>query len=623
MQPTGFGPLSLVTFLPLIGALLLLLLPRENVKAIRHGALLASTLTFIGSLWIVSGFVSHTYHFQLVEYVPWIDSLGIHYRMGIDGISIWLYLLTTLLSVISIGFSYYVKERVKAYMVAMLILETAMLGVFVATDMILFYTFFELTLIPMWMLISIWGGERRIYAGLKFFIFTFSGSIFMLVGMIALAMLNRDVSGQISFNIVDIQANVANGKLWASALGAQAWIFWAFAISFLIKCPAFPFHTWLPDAHVEAPTAGSVILAGVLLKMGTYGFLRFCLPMFPDVIRDQVPAIMILAIIGILYGAIVSAVQPDVKKLIAYSSVAHMGFVLLGIFSLTHTGIVGGAYQQINHGTSTGALFLLVGLIYERRHTRLFSEFGGLKRVMPIYAAIFLIVMLSSVGLPGLNGFVGEFLALMGAFEASFAGMFGLNIAYAVLAGAGVILGAVYLLWMFQKMFYGQITNPENARLKDIKRWEIALCLPLLLLIFWGGLLPNTFLEPMETSLGAVRQMALNPVGQRPTWEDLTLEIDSSGNLVRVEPRTQESLVAMPNVVQQIASANLHFPYVASAPIEDVPHGAPESPRVPVRGVSIPRGPSDQLPGDMRFPPEFVDETHPPNFSDRPRREGT
>ena len=384
----------------------------------------------------------------------------------------------------------------------------------------------------------------------------------MLVGMIALALLNRDVTGQLSFNIVDIQANVANGKLWASAMGAQAWIFWAFALSFLIKCPAFPFHTWLPDAHVEAPTAGSVILAGVLLKMGTYGFLRFCLPMFPDTIRDQVPAIMILAVIGILYGAIVSAMQPDVKKLIAYSSVAHMGFVLLGIFSLTHSGIVGGAYQQINHGISTGALFLLVGLIYERRHTRLFSDYGGLKRVMPIYAAIFLIVMLSSVGLPGLNGFVGEFLALMGAFEAAFAGMFGLNLVYAVLAGAGVILGAVYLLWMFQKMFYGPVTNPENTRLKDIKRWEIALCLPLLLMIFWGGLFPNTFLEPMEASLGAARQMALNPAGQRPTWEDLSLEIDSGGNLVRVEPRTQETLGASPNSVEQIAPANLHFPYI-------------------------------------------------------------
>jgi NADH-quinone oxidoreductase subunit M len=571
MEPTGFGPLSLVTFLPLIGALLLMLLPKENVKLMRHGAAVTATLTFLGSLWLYSGFVSHTFHFQLVEYVPWIDSLGIHYRMGLDGISIWLYLLTTLLSALSIGFSYYVKERVKAYMVAMLILETAMLGVFAATDMILFYTFFEMTLIPMWLLISIWGGERRIYAGLKFFIFTFSGSIFMLVGMIALAMLNRDSGGALSFNIVDIQANVANGSLWTNAVHLQAWIFWAFAIAFLIKCPAFPFHTWLPDAHVEAPTAGSIILAGVLLKMGTYGFLRFCLPMFPDVIRNQVPAIMILAIIGILYGAIVSAMQPDVKKLIAYSSVAHMGFVLLGIFSLTHTGIVGGSFQQINHGISTGALFLLIGLIYERRHTRLFSEYGGLKRVMPVYAAIFLIVMLSSVGLPGTNGFVGEFMALMGAFEASFARMFGLNVVYAVLAGSGVILAAVYLLWMFQKMFYGPVTNPENARLKDLKRWEVALCLPFLLFIFWGGLLPNTFLEPMEASLGAARQMALNPVGQRPSWQDLSLEIDQAGNLVRVEPRTREGLAAKPVVLEEVSPANLHFPYVRpdTTPVEE------------------------------------------------------
>ena len=558
---TGFGPLSLVTFLPLFGAVLLMLMPQENLKLLRGLSLLTSVVAFLGSLWLLYSFVGHTYHFQFNEFVPWIDSLGIHYRVGLDGISIWLYVLTTFLTVISIAFSWYVKERVKAYMVAMLILETAMLGVFAATDMILFYTFFEATLIPMWLLISIWGGQRRIYAGLKFFIFTFAGSIFMLVGMIALALLNRDVTGQLSFSIVDIQSNVANGELWKTAIHLQAWIFWAFAISFLIKCPAFPFHTWLPDAHVEAPTAGSVILAGVLLKMGTYGFLRFCLPMFPDVIRDQVPAIMILAVIGILYGAIVSAMQPDVKKLIAYSSVAHMGFVLLGIFSLTHSGVMGGAMQQLNHGISTGALFLLVGLIYERRHTRLFSEYGGLKRVMPIYAAIFLIVMLSSVGLPGTNGFVGEFLAMMGAFEAANANMFGLNVTYAVLAGAGVILAAVYLLWMFQKMFYGPVTNPENARLKDLKQWEIALCIPLIILIFWGGFAPNTFLNPMEASLSAARQMALNPAGQRPTWNDLSLEIDAKGNLARVQPRKPENLVDPIQVVEQIAPANLHFPY--------------------------------------------------------------
>jgi NADH-quinone oxidoreductase subunit M len=569
MTPTGFGPLSLVTFLPLLGAILLMLLPRENVKLLRHFALGTSLLTFAGSLWLLGAFAGHTYHFQLVEYVPWIESLGIHYRVGLDGISIWLYLLTTLLTVLSVAFSYYVKERVKAYMAAMLILETAMLGVFAATDMILFYTFFEATLIPMWLMISIWGGEKKIYAGLKFFLFTFSGSIFMLVGMIALALLNRDATGTLSFHIVDIQANVANGELWASALHLQPWIFWAFAISFLIKCPAFPFHTWLPDAHTEAPTAGSIILAGVLLKMGTYGFLRFGLPMFPDTIRDQVPILMILAVIGILYGAAVSAMQPDVKRLIAYSSVAHMGFVLLGIFSLTHSGIVGGAYQQLNHGISTGALFLLVGLIYERRHTRLFSEYGGLKRVMPVYAAIFLIVMLSSVGLPGTNGFVGEFLALMGAFEASWARMFGLNVGYAVLAGAGVILAAVYLLWMFQKMFYGPVTNAANLRLKDLKAWEVGLCMPFLLFIFWGGLYPNTFLAPMEASLGAARQMALNPAGSRPTWDDLSLEIDRAGNLARVEERTAEALAAQPRFVEILVPAHLHFPHVKALPPQE------------------------------------------------------
>jgi NADH-quinone oxidoreductase subunit M len=342
----------------------------------------------------------------------------------------------------------------------------------------------------------------------------------------------------------------------------EAWIFWAFAISFLIKCPAFPFHTWLPDAHVEAPTAGSVILAGVLLKMGTYGFLRFSLPMFPDVVRDQVPILMVLAVIGILYGAIVSAMQTDVKKLIAYSSVAHMGFVLLGIFSLTHSGILGGAMQQINHGVSTGALFLLVGFIYERRHTRQFSEYGGLKRIMPIYAAIFLIVMLSSVGLPGTNGFVGEFLAMMGAFEASFANMFGLNLSFAVLAGAGVILAAVYLLWMFQKMFYGPVTNEENRRLKDLKGWEIALCVPIIVLIFWGGLFPNTFLKPMEASLGAMRYMALNPPGKRPTWWDTTNEVGSKGELLRVRYRTKDMLRS-PYVAEEVLQpADLHFPYV-------------------------------------------------------------
>ena len=549
------GLLSLVVFLPAIIAILIGFVDPKSVKTLRYVALGGAVLTFVASLLVLGKFNSGTYHFQLVEFIPWVEKVGINYRMGIDGISIWLFVLTTFLSVIAIWFSFYVDKRVKAYMIALLVLETAMLGVFTSLDMILFYTFFEASLVPMWLLISIWGGQNRKYAGLKFFIYTFAGSIFMLLGMITMAWLNSKTTGTWSFSILDIQANVANGTLWQGALHLQAWIFWAFAVAFLVKCPAFPFHTWLPDAHTEAPTAGSVILAGVLLKMGTYGFLRFVLPFFPDVLPQMVPYIMGLAVFGILYGAIVAAVQPDVKRLVAYSSVAHMGFVLLGIFSLSQNGMMGGSMQQLNHGISTGALFLLVGLIYERRHTRMFSDYGGLKAQMPIYAAIFLIVMLSSVGLPGTNGFIGEFLAMMGAFEASFNGMFGLSVGYAVLAGIGVILAAVYLLWMFQKMFYGPNNNPENQRLKDIKGWEIAMCSPLVLLIFWGGFYPNTFLKPMEKSIAATRMMALNPVGLRPTWKDENLEINGSGDLLA-------------GGIKLVAPANLYFTPAMAEEIE-------------------------------------------------------
>jgi len=549
----GLGLLSLITFLPLIGAIVLMFMPRDNDKALKYAALGTSLLTFLVSLGLIKNFDGKTFHFQLVEKIPWIEKLGINYHVGMDGISYWLILLTTFLTVISIWFSFYVEKRVKLYFICLLILETAMLGVFVSLDMILFYTFFEASLVPMWLLISIWGGERRTYAGLKFFIYTFAGSIFMLIGIITLANLYSHTvhPNHLSFSIIDIQNAVANGSLWAKAIQLQPWIFWSFAIAFLVKCPAFPFHTWLPDAHVEAPTAGSVILAGVLLKMGTYGFLRFCLPLFPDTIAAQVPIIMALAVIGIIYGALVAAVQPDWKKLVAYSSVAHMGFVLLGIFSLTHTGLLGGSMQQLNHGISTGALFLLIGLVYERRHTRAFKSFGGLKAQMPIYAAIFLIVMLSSVGLPGTNGFIGEFMAMLGAFESAFAGAFGLNIWYAVIAGFGVVLAAVYLLYMFQQVFYGKNDNPDNQRLKDIKPWEIAMCGTLLVFIFWGGFFPNTFLKPMEASIGAARMMAVNPQGLRPSWSDATQEIDEKQNLVANG--------------QIIAPAKLHYDYKGDA----------------------------------------------------------
>ena len=548
--------LSLIVFLPLIGALILGFLPKENEQAHRYGALAFTILTMLLSIALYQNFDSNTFHFQFEEKAAWLPNLGISYNLGVDGISIWLILLTTFLSVISVWFSFYVGKRVKQYMIILLVLETAMLGVFVSLDMILFYTFFELTLVPMWMLIAIWGGERRVYAGMKFFIYTFAGSIFMLIGMIVLANLYRDATGVLSFNLVDIQAAVANGSFWANALQIQPLVFWSFAVAFLVKCPAFPFHTWLPDAHTEAPTAGSIILAGVLLKMGTYGFLRFCLPLFPETLKDQVPWLMLLGVIGIIYGAVVAAVQPDVKRLVAYSSVAHMGFILIGIFSLTHTGIMGGSMQQLNHGISTGALFLLVGLIYERTHTRLFKNYGGLKAQMPIFAALFLIVMLSSVGLPGTNGFIGEFMAMLGAFEASYNNMFGLNVWYAVVAGLGVVLAAVYLLWMFQKVFYGPITNPALLRLRDLKPWEIGMCATLVVFVFWGGFYPNTFLKPMEASVQATRLMALNEKGLRPVWADPTLDIDAKGALVikgAIEGRGQPALVSPPN---------LHFPFM-------------------------------------------------------------
>jgi NADH-quinone oxidoreductase subunit M len=441
----------------------------------------------------------------------------------------------------------------------MLVLETAMLGVFLALDMVLFYTFFEASLVPMALLIYMWGGENRKYAATKFFIYTFAASIFMLIGMIWMSNLHLQATGVRSFDLVSIQASVANGSLWAGAMQAQPLLFWFFTLAFMVKCPMFPFHTWLPDAHTEAPTAGSIILAGVLLKMGTYGFLRFVLPLFPDVLPQQIPIVMVLAVVGIVYGAIVAAMQPDLKRLVAYSSVAHMGFVVIGVFSLTHDGLLGGSYQQLNHGVSTGALFLLVGLLYERIHTRLFKDMGGLKAKMPVFAAIFLIVMLSSVGLPGLNGFVGEFLALLGAFQAGATGQFGLGWWLPFIAGAGVILAAVYLLWMFQKVFYGPVTNPVLERIKDLKKWEVALCGSLVVLAVWGGLYPMTFLGPMEKSIGAVRQMALNAAGQRPTWADTSLEIDDDGALVRVIGRDEDKMEDY-TVQQVVVAAKLHWP---------------------------------------------------------------
>ncbi len=553
------GLISYTLLVPLLGALFLMCVPQQYEKAIKVFGFAFSAVAFVMSLAVLRQFSGGTYHFQMVEMVPWIPSLGINYKVGLDGISIWLFVLTTLLTSLSLLFSFYVSKRVKTYFIMILLLEAAMLGVFVAMDLILFYAFFEFSLIPMAIMVYIWGGENRTYAAIKFFIYTFAASIFLLLGMIVVAKRAELVSGQITFDLVTLQNLVASGQLWGNELGLQILIFWSFTLAFLVKCPSFPFHTWLPDAHTEAPTAGSMILAGVLLKMGTYGLLRMSLPLFPEAAQVATPVIMVLAVVGIIYGALVAAVQTDIKKLVAYSSVAHMGFVLYGIFSLNHTGMMGGAYQQLNHGISTGALFLLIGLLYERIHTRKFSDMGGLKQQMPVFSALFLIIMLSSIGLPGLNGFVGEFMALLGGFQSAYAGAFGLNIVLALIAGFGVVVGAVYLLLMFMKTFYGPV-NPNLTRLKDLKPWEVGLVGVFVLFAFWGGLYPNTFLQPMDRAVNATRMMVVNPPGLRPTWSDTDLEIDAKGALVRVQFRRADGSIDENGPVEPVFSTPLFGP---------------------------------------------------------------
>ena len=388
-----------------------------------------------------------------------MPSYGISYSLGIDGISMFLILLTTLLSPLAVLASWSIHERLKEYFIFMLLLETGMIGVFASLDLFLFYVFWEIMLIPMYFLIGVWGGERRIYAALKFVLYTMVGSVLMLVAIIALYFMHGDATGTFTFSYPQIQSALASGRMVLSPVIEQ-WLFIAFFLAFAVKVPLFPFHTWLPDAHVEAPTAGSVLLAGVLLKMGTYGLIRFNLPLFPHMSHLFAPLISLLAIVGIVYGALVAMVQPDMKKLVAYSSVSHMGFIVLGIFSFNPQGMEGAVYQMLNHGISTGALFLIVGMIYDRRHTRMIDEFGGLANRMPLYAAFFLVVTLSSIGLPGLNGFVGEFLILLGTF--------GVSHARAAVAALGVILSAVYMLWMYQRVIWGEIKNDRNAALLDL-----------------------------------------------------------------------------------------------------------------------------------------------------------
>ncbi len=491
-------PLVLLTFFPLLGALVLLLFREEQRTAIRWTALAASLITFGLSIWVLLQYRSGEAGMQLEVNRVWlmVGNTPIAFHLGVDGLSILMVLLTAFLTPLAILSTWTaVKERVKGFMLFFLLLETGMLGVFVALDLVLFYIFWEFTLIPMIFLIGIWGGERRVYAAVKFFLFTMAGSVLMLLGILYIGW----QAG--TFSVTDLLG------MRSAYSGAQLWLFLAFGIAFAIKVPVFPFHTWLPDAHVEAPTAGSVILAGVLLKMGSYGFLRFNIPLFPEASLTLAPWIAALAVIGILYGAAVAYAQQDVKKLVAYSSVSHLGFVMLGMFALNVQGISGSILQMVNHGLSTGALFLLVGMLYERRHTRELAAFGGLWKVVPVLAVISLVVSLSSMGLPGLNGFVGEFTILLGSFGSSayqspwFAGV----------AALGVILAAVYMLKMFEKLFLGPVTQEENRKLLDLNVREVLVLAPLLVVIFWIGIYPQPFfnlINPTVEQLVAAVQSA-------------------------------------------------------------------------------------------------------------------
>ena len=493
--------LSTVLWLPMAAAILLAFFPRKAADAIKGFALVVSIVTFFLSLLILRGWDDGQAGFQFVENIRWIPQWGIHYALGIDGISLWLVLLTTLLTPLIILSQWdAVKKHPKEYFISFLIMETAMIGAFIATDLLLFYVFFELMLLPMYLVIGVWGGANRIYAAIKFFLFTIAGSLLMLLAILYLAFQHFHETGVPTFSVTDLYGT----SLTATA---QMLMFFAFSLAFAIKVPLFPLHTWLPDAHVEAPTGGSIILAGVMLKMGTYGFLRFVLPFFPESSRQYAPLLMTLSVIGIIYGALVAWVQPDMKKLVAYSSVSHLGFCVLGIFAMNQTAVEGSILQMVNHGLSTGALFLLVGVIYERRHTRLLADYGGVARTMPLFTTLFVISVLSSVGLPGLNGFIGEFLILSGSFKASpWAATF---------AATGVILAAIYLLWLVQKVFFGPITDEENRHIKPMKWNEIAAMVPLVLFMVWIGVHPNTFLKKMEPSVKQLLAQVQKPREER------------------------------------------------------------------------------------------------------------
>lgn len=505
--------LSVLIFLPIVLAIPILFFKKENEKLIKYYTLGVSLLTFVVSFVLYMNFDVNSGQFQFVEKVQWVSSINTFYFVGIDGISLLLILLSTFIMPLAIIASWNtIKEKLKVYYFLTLLLLGGLIGVFCSLDLILFYVFWEFILIPMYFMIGIWGSENRIYATVKFFLYTMFGSVLLLIGIIWLGYLSLPMLGAFSTDLVQLKSVSFN-----LPLDIQIYLFILFTLSFMIKVPLFPFHTWLPDAHVQAPTAGSVILAALLLKMGTYALIRFSLTLFPAGFMELTPIFAVLCVIGIIYGALLSIVQKDMKKLVAYSSVSHMGFIVLGTFALTAEAVQGSVIQMVNHGLSTGALFLIVGMLYERRHTKEIVKYGGIMKVMPVFSVIFLIVVLSSIGLPGLNGFIGEFLILIGSF-------YSVNLGsqwYAILSTSAVIFAAVYLLWLFQRVMLGPLDKEENKNLKDINKTELVTLIPILIFIVWIGVQPNTFLKITEKS---VDEIILNIKNATPKFNQLIEE---------------------------------------------------------------------------------------------------
>ena len=546
-NPFDFPLLSLVVFFPAAAALFILFFVKKTEEnRIRWLANISAFIGFLLSLPLWFAFDSSGPQFQFGERYSWIPSIGVEYNIAMDGISLLLILMTTLLGFIAILSSWRsVTERVKQYYVFLLFLQTGMLGVFVSLDFFLFYVFWEVMLVPMYFLIGVWGGPRKLYAAIKFFLYTLVGSVLMLLGILALYFAHHAATGKYTFDLLRLMET-------SYASGLQFWVFLAFFVGFAIKVPMFPFHTWLPDAHVEAPTAGSVILAGVLLKMGTYGFVRFSIPLLPEASRDAVWWVATLAIIGIIYGALVALVQKDWKSLVAYSSVSHLGFVMLGIFALNTLGLEGGILQMINHGLSTGGLFLLVGIMYEQRHTREIAAYGGIAKVVPVYAAMFLIIALASMGLPMLNGFIGEFLILQGIFQ--------VNWIYAAFAVSGIVLGAAYLLWLYQRLMFGKLDRDENRALADVTSRENATLIPIVALCIFIGVYPKPFLDKLEVPVANIVERLDPNTGATAATAGELEEIESAegvrsgGEIAPVGPGEQPGNPAEPAIESAAAA---------------------------------------------------------------------